>query len=63
MLFTEPRVVAKKHRLGLFADFVHQQRADLAYGGQAPLLSALARRPPEQRPASTIPTPPTPPSR
>lgn len=63
MLFTEPRVVAKKQRLGLFVDFGQQQQADLNYGGQAPLLRALARKPPERRPDSTIPTPPSPPSR
>ena len=63
MLFTEPRVAARKLRLGYFVDFEHQQRADLGYGGQAPWLVALAKRPPQRRPPTTIPTPPTPPSR
>ena len=63
MLFTEPRVAAAQQRLGFFADFKHQQRADLGYGGQEPLLLNVIKRPPERRPPTTIPNPQTPPTR
>ncbi|MBN2359961.1 MAG: hypothetical protein JXR83_10955 [Deltaproteobacteria bacterium] len=63
MLFTEPPVIAKKNRLGFFVDFAQQQRTDLDYGGQAPLLRVIAKKPPEHRPPATVPAPPTPPTR
>jgi len=63
MLYTEPEVQAGKHKLGRFRDYPHQEHADLEYGGQGDRLRALKRKPPETRPPSTIPAPPTPPTR